>query len=839
MKLATYKKKRNFKKTPEPSGRVSSKQKHLYIIQKHAASHLHYDFRLEMNGVLLSWAIPKGPSLDPGIKRLAVHVEDHPVEYGSFEGIIPQGEYGGGTVMLWDKGKWIPEDDDPEAAYKKGHLRFSLKAKKLNGRWSLIRFKKDDKSWFLIKSKDKYARLESEFDVTEEEPNSVVSGFDLDEITDNYKNIWSKKGLVKAPKKLNTSKKKANKIQIKFDLAKNKFPTIISAQLATLVDKPPKGNDWLHEIKFDGYRILAFKKNQLVTLLSRNNKEWTRHFANIEKELKRYFSVDIVLDGEIVLLDENQHSNFQLLQNALHANEAKPFVYYIFDLLYYDKYNLMAVPLIDRKNILQKLLQNSSESILRYSDHIVGHGEKIFKKVCAMSLEGIVSKKLDSHYHEKRTRDWLKIKCVKRQEFVIGGYSLPGGSRKYFGSLFLGYYDQKGNLIFCGNVGTGFNQASLKLIYQKLQKQISRTNPFTTRPPGVTTAIWVKPILVAEVEFSEWTKEGILRHPSFKGLREDKPAKTIAREMKKEVNKMTKSKKSVLIGDGVELPFRLTNPNKLLYPEDNITKLDIAKYYDEIQEWILPYIVNRPLTLVRCPGGYKECFYQKHVNKSTPDAIHGIKIKEKDSVKNCIYIKDRDGLMALVQMATLEIHPWGCRIEEVEYPDMIIIDLDPAHDVPWRKVVAAAKLIKQQLTKYKLKSFVKTTGGKGLHVVVPIQPEYKWDIVKKFTRLFVEYIVAKHPNEYVSNMSKAKRSGKIYIDYLRNQRGATAVAPYSTRARPEATVSVPLAWRELTDKREDTYYTIDTVLLRLKKLKKDPWADFFTTKQSLRLDEYV
>lgn len=835
MKLAVYKKKRNFKKTPEPAGKVSNKQKHLYIIQKHAASHLHYDFRLELNGVLLSWAVPKGPSLDPTIKRLAIHVEDHPVEYGSFEGIIPEGEYGGGTVMLWDKGKWIPEDDDPEVAYKKGHLRFTLKAEKLNGRWSLIRFKKEDKSWFLVKAKDEYARPESKFDVTEEEPNSVVSGFDLDEIAENYKNIWSKKSLVKAAKKPRASKKKANKVSIK-SLSKSYFPNIVFPELATLVDKPPKGDDWLHEIKFDGYRILAFKNKQSVTLMSRNNKEWTASFTNIEKEIKRYFSVNIVLDGEVVLLDENKHSNFQLLQNAIHADEQKPFIYYIFDLLYYDQYNFMSLPLIERKKILQKIMQNTDASILRYSDHIIGDGEKIFKNACKMSLEGIVSKEINSKYVERRSKAWLKIKCVKRQEFVIGGYTPPSGSRKYFGSLFLGYYDKKRRLIFCGNVGTGFNQASLKLIYQKLQKQISNKNPFTTRPPGVTTAIWVKPKLVAEIEFSEWTEEGSLRHPSFKGLREDKPAKVVTREIKKGVKKMTKSKKPVIDYD-TDLPFALTNPNKILYPEDKITKLDIAKYYDEVQEWILPYIVNRPLTLVRCPDGYKECFYQKHINKSTPAAIYGIKIKEKNSVEDCIYIKDIEGLMALVQMAALEIHPWGSRIEEIEYPDIITIDLDPAPDVAWKQVVATAKLIKKELAKYKLKSFVKTTGGKGLHVVVPIQPEYKWDAVKEFAKTFVEYIVAKHPDEYVSKMSKQLRKGKIFIDYLRNQRGATAVAPYSTRAREEATVSVPLAWRELTNKREDTAYTIETVLVRLRKLKKDPWEDFFKIKQSLRLDE--
>lgn len=843
MKLSLYKKKRDFSKTPEPKGKVSSQYKHLFVIQKHDASHLHYDFRIELNGVLLSWAVPKGPCLDPTVKRLAMHVEDHPVEYGHFEGIIPEGEYGAGVVMLWDKGIWVPLDDNPTEAYRKGHLHFELQAAKLKGRWNLFNLKRpDNKSWFLVKAKDKYAQSLSKYDITIEKPNSVLTHQPLDEIEEHYKKIWTSNGLVKDPKK-----KKKIKIKqritylqnIKINCPKSAMPSEIFPQLATLVDQPPSGTEWLHEIKFDGYRMLAFKTGMSVRLISRNNRDWTNYFPNVVEAIKTLPIKHLILDGEVVLLDKEQRSNFQLLQNAIGAPKKKPFVYFIFDLIYFNQYNLMPLPLLERKNILHQLLGSNNPS-LRYSDHIIGSGDKVFKSACELGLEGIISKFINSHYAEKRTKSWLKIKCVKRQEFVIGGY-LPGKrSRQYFGSLFLGYYDDKGALHFCGNVGTGFNEASLKAVYEALQKNIMTTNPFNIKPPGITKATWVKPILVAEIEFSDWTSEGILRHPSFKGLRFDKNAKSIQREVKtalEKVEKIKSEKKPKLTTQKIQLPFKLTHPNKILYPENKITKLDVALYYDQIQEWILPYLVNRPLTLLRCPESYKECFYQKHISKGMSESLFGIKIREHHKLEECIYIKDRDGLMALVQMGTLEMHPWGSRVDQVEYPDMITIDLDPADDVPWKQVVATAKLIREHLSRFKLKSFVKTTGGKGLHVVIPIEPEYDWELVKKFAHVFVKFLVANYPGEYVSEMTKSKRKGKIYIDYLRNLRGATAVCAYSTRARPGAPIAVPLSWDELTRKREDTFYTMGTITKRLNTLKKDPWKDFFKIKQSLHLDK--
>lgn len=831
MSLERYHKKRDFNKTSEPKGRVHYQQQHRFYIQKHAASHLHYDFRLELDGVLKSWAVPKGPSLDPTVKRLAIHVEDHPIEYGNFEGIIPQGEYGGGTVMLWDKGEWEPLDKNPLQAYKKGHLRFELHAEKLGGRWDLIRFKKEDKSWFLIKYNDDYAR-EDDYDITIKKANSVLSQQSIEDIAENYQAIWTKTGLKKNPNKIKKQK-------IDLDLPPSTMPKTISPQLATLVDKPPSGEDWLHEIKLDGYRILAFKNGKQVRLVSRNNKDWTNQFQTIMKAVEEIPIPKLILDGEIVLFDEQNRSSFQLLQNSLETADDQPFIYYVFDLLYYDKWDVRSLSLLERKALLEPLLTIKTPN-LHFSDYILGQGKNIFAYSCNIGLEGIVSKLATSSYITKRSKSWLKIKCLKRQEFVIGGFTSPKNSRSCFGSLFLGLYDKSGNFIFHGNVGTGFSEASLKEIYEELKKRLITKNPFNSKPPGITTATWVKPELVAEVEFTAWTDDDRLRHPSFKGLRFDKKAKEIQKEVEKPVEKIDKRvKKTVVKRNQNSLNIKLTHPNKILYKEDKISKKDLFDYYQDIADFILPFIEKRPLTLVRCPTDYKDCFYQKKLNETTFKALHPIEIADihQGESENYIYLDNLEGLLTLVQMGVLEIHPWGSRIENLEYPDMIVFDLDPAPEILWKQVVEAAFEVKKHLNEFQLKSFVKTTGGKGLHVVVPIQQEYEWDTVKNFAHVFVQFLEKIKPENYISKMSKAKRTGKIFIDYLRNQRGATAIAAYSTRARIHAPVATPLDWDELTDNIQDTYYTIKTLSKRLRNLQKDPWHNFWKTKQSLRLDQ--
>lgn len=825
MALHQYQQKRNFKKTAEPKGKIAQRDKHLYIIQKHAASHLHYDFRLELDGVLKSWAVPKGPSLDPKVKRLAMQVEDHPIEYGTFEGIIPQGEYGGGTVMLWDKGQWTSLDKHPQAAYEKGHLRFTLKAEKLNGRWDLIRFK-DERHWFLIKYDDEFAQNAENYDIITEQSTSVVSHQSIEQIAKNYQQVWDtqarKKGTIAEPQ-----------IILPKNLAKSPFPDFIKPQLATLVDSPPEGKQWLYEVKFDGYRILAFKQGDVVVLKSRNNKDWTQELHFLAEPIINCAAQNFILDGEVVLLDKNGRSNFQLLQNAIHNQQEAGFIYYLFDILYFDQFDLRSLPLLQRKSILEQLIP-AEQTALYYSDHILEQGNEVFKHACAHSLEGIIAKQTDSPYLSTRSKNWLKIKCMKRQEFVIGGYSDPRGNRACFGALFLGVFNQQGTLDYVGKVGTGFSQSTLKELYAQLIKHPRKTNPFNIQPEDAANAHWVKPVLIAEVEFSEWTREGRLRHPSFKGIRADKRPAQVLREQATPIAQIKAEKK---VKKTVNKQFVISHPNKIVYPEDKITKQDLLLYYESVSDYILPYLINRPLTLLRCPTDYAHCFYQRHYNKTTPKALYAVEIEHKEEIDQYIYLKDKNGLLNLVQMGVLEIHPWGSQIAHLEQPDIIVIDLDPAPDVPWPRVVTAAREIKEHLQQFQLTSFVKSTGGKGLHVVIPIQPEYDWDAVKNFTQVFVEFLEQLKPKEYTSTMSKAKRQGKIFIDYLRNQRTATAISAYSTRARIHAPVSVPLFWDELSERIEDNSFTIKSVKKRLSNLKKDPWADFWLIKQSLHLDK--
>lgn len=841
MGLHDYRHKRDFKKTAEPRGKISPDKDHLFIIQKHAASHLHYDFRLELNGVLLSWALPKGPCLDPSVKRLAMQVEDHPVDYGSFEGIIPKGQYGGGTVLLWDKGVWYPLDENPTKAYKEGHLRFELDAHKLQGRWDLFRFK-EDKHWFLVKKDDEYAKPLSRYNVIEKEPLSVVTEQSIEEIKENYEHVWTKEGEKKARKQIFRQTQGSPQVLLPEDLAKAPFPSKLSPQLATLTDKAPKGDEWLHEIKWDGYRMISFIKGGEISLKSRNHLDWTAELMSLATMLKKLKFKNVVFDGEVVLLDEEGKSNFQLLQNAIMGKHSGDFIYYIFDILYYDQFDLRHLPLSKRKDILRSLLPEKHPNLI-YNDHIIANGQKVFYHSCDLGLEGIISKKMDSVYEAGRSKTWLKVKCLKQQAFVIGAYSDPRGAREHFGSLLLGIYNDEGELDYVGNVGTGFTKSSLKEIYHELQHHKSRQNPFNTIPPRAGNAHWLKPVLVAEIEFTQWTESNHIRHPSFKGLRLDKKAKDIKRE---KITSLKDVKKEIIREKKVEnnskkasksSHFNITHPEKILYPEDSFTKQDLLEYYESVSDYILPFIKNRPLSLVRCPKHYSGCFFQRHYNKMTPKALKSIDIESKGECEPYVYLDDKEGLLSLVQMDVLEIHPWGSTIFKLETPDIIIFDLDPAPNVSWKAIVAGALDIKRELEQLHLQSFIKTTGGKGLHVFVPIEPVYVWDDVKQFTHVFVDYLEQKHPNKYISKMTKAKRVGKIFIDYLRNQRSATAVSAYSTRSRLHAPVSVPIDWSELSTRRTDTAFTIKTLPQRLMSLKQDPWHDFWNIKQSLPLSD--
>ena len=844
--LNEYKKKRRFELTPEPEGKVKrSRTGSLYVIQKHAASRLHYDFRLELGGVLKSWAVPKGPSLDPSDKRLAVEVEDHPISYGSFEGIIPEGNYGAGTVMLWDRGTWEPLKD-PHMGLRAGRLEFRLLGEKLKGEWALVRMARraDEKknNWLLIKVKDDYSRRGGK-SVLDEYPLSSASGRDMKEIA---------AAAGKAVKNDNASgssraKKKQGDSDPGSDLPdpaglpgarKSKLPEEIKPELATLVDSPPSGDDWLHEVKFDGYRLISILSDGKVRILTRGGKDWTDKFGGIARALGALPVKSAVFDGEAVVLDKNGVSDFQALQNALKGPRKNSLHYFVFDLLYCSGYDLTRVPLLDRKTFLEKILGFIEPGVIHYSDHIVGEGSRVFEDACKMSLEGIVSKRAASPYSQRRTRDWLKVKCHKRQEFVIGGYKASTkASRPGFGSLLLGYYDGEGNLVYSGGVGTGFDSRSLKSIRKELDSMPRKDSPFVNPPTGADARglRWVRPELVAEVEFTEWTDDNLLRHPSFKGLREDKPANEIIRERSSGEESMAEDtgKKNDSASDTVA-GVHLTHPDRVLYPDQGLTKAELAQFYADIAGWILPHVVNRPLTIVRCPGGSQnKCFYQKNVGEGLPVAIHGVSIEGKEADKTYISIKDIKGLVSLVQIGVLEIHPWGSRIDKLERPDRMVFDLDPGEGVSYPGVVEAAFKIRDILDGLGLVSFVKTSGGKGLHVVVPLDRRSGWEEMKSFSKAVADGVVKLEPGKYIATASKAKRKGKIFIDYLRNNRDATTVAAYSTRARNGAPVSTPITWDELSPDLTPNKYNVGNLRARLSSLKEDPWKDFFTTRQSI------
>ncbi|MDI6853218.1 MAG: DNA ligase D [Deltaproteobacteria bacterium] len=854
MSLEKYRQKRNFHKTPEPPGEAgSSISGRTYCIQKHAASRLHYDLRLELDGVLKSWAVPKGPCLDPAEKRLAVHVEDHPLDYGSFEGIIPEGEYGGGTVMLWDRGQWEPIGN-PHQGYADGHLKFRLHGEKLRGGWTLVRLKAQeeengDKNWLLIKERDEESRPLAEIDITDAEPLSVASGQNLEEIaaSENLR-VWSNEDEENPAGQDNKAKKTGagHPKPLSLDLAavpKARLapqPEMQYPQLAKLVKTPPQGDNWLHEIKFDGYRLVAVIKDRNIRLFTRHGKDWTAKFESIRAALAALPVKQAILDGEVVVLDEKGISHFQALQNYLEGGAAQ-LIYFVFDLTYCDGYDLTRVPLLTRKELLRQILAASGDRApsIRFGDHLQGKGQAFYESACEHGLEGVVSKRADSPYEPRRTSSWLKIKCLLRQEFVVGGYTDPSGSRPGFGALVLGYYDDQGRLVYCGRVGTGFTQKLLQQILKELKARHQVKTPFDVPPAGreARGVHWIKPELVAEVAFSDWTDEGILRHPSFQGLRWDKNPREVRREEPEPTARVAGEKpgpEPQKKEDRRLAGVKLSNPDRILYPAQGLTKEALADYYEMVADRILPHIVKRPLMVLRCPLGHEEeCFYQKHLNETFPKEVHGVPIEEDGQIQLYIAIKDIKGLFSLVQLGVLEIHPWASPEADIEKPDRVIFDLDPGPKVEWPAVIEAAQILRDRLSRLGLQSFVKTSGGKGLHIFVPIQQRTGWKETKDFARAVAEAMVQQNPKKYIATMSLAKRHGKIFVDYLRTGRGSTCVAPYSTRARPGAPVSTPLTWEELADVAGPAQFTVENLSARLARLRHDPWEEFFKVKQSL------
>ena len=610
-----------------------------------------------------------------------------------------------------------------------------------------------------------------------------------------------------------------------------KLPGFVDPELTTLLDAVPEGQEWLYEIKFDGYRALCRIEGGQARFFTREGNDWTKRFGVLATAAARLPVSAVFLDGEIVVLESDGSSNFQSLQEALGRSETDRLIYYVFDLPFFDGHDLRAVPLEARKQLLAGLLeQQPKTTAVRFSDHVTGNGKEFYRRACAGGLEGIIAKRKNAPYRAGRARDWFKIKCHSSQEFVIGGFTEPSGSRTGLGALLLGVNNDRSVLIYAGKVGTGFNRRSLEDLRARLEKIETPSPPFANPPrlPRREGVHWVQPRYAAEIEFTGWTRDGMLRHPSFKGLREDKSARKISRE-RPEPNSATARQNSLTTIAGVTL----SNPERVLYPEANITKLELARYYEEIADWILPHVALRPLTMVRCPEGYRKCFYQKHIEENLPESFKRINVKERKASGRYVMIDSLPGLISLVQMGVLEIHTWGSRAEHVEMPDQLIFDLDPDSGLAWRRVVEAARLLRRRVAELGLEAFVKTTGGKGLHIVVPVAPEVDWEEAKEFTKNVAESIARNAPDRYLTNMSKTKRAGKIFIDYLRNGRGATAVAAYSTRARAGAPVSVPLRWEELDDDIRGDHFTLRNVRQRLTRLRKDPWANFSNSRRSI------
>lgn len=770
MPLEQYRRKRNFKRTPEPPpGRVRASGKALsYLIQKHDATRLHYDFRLELDGVLLSWAVTKGPSLDPADKRLAVRTEDHPLSYGAFEGTIPQGEYGGGTVMLWDEGTWQPSGD-PRAGLAKGHLTFVLHGQRLKGGWGLIRMRGDGKrdNWLLVKQKDEEARPD--------EPNSEF----LDGLSSSVTTGRSMEQIAGLP------------------------------------------------------RPASSRRTGAAALRTRNGKDWTGRFPSLATALRRLQVRDAVLDMEAVILDAHGRSSFQALQAAL-GGDGNPdeIVAYVFDLLHLDGRDLAALPLAERKARLEPLLRKGGrDRVLLYSAHLDGAGEAMLAKACETGLEGIVSKRADAPYAAGRQTSWLKIKCTLRQEFIILGFSDARTGARALGALYLGYR-RGGNLRYAGKAGTGFSMKSAAALRRRFAP-IAAAKPTLahTQTPGLPekewkSIHWITPTLLCEVAFAEWTHDGHIRHPSFLGLREDKDARDVQQEQPVKDATTPPSGRKNSAAPRLEVGgVAITHPQRVISDDGHVTKGELAAYYAAVAPLILPHVVGRPLSLLRCPAGIDgTCFFQRNPGKGLGPDVQSFPFRHKGKQYEYLYIEDEKGLLELVQMNAVEIHPWGAPVSAIDEPDRMIFDLDPAPDVPFEAVKLAAQDLRQRLQRVGLESALKCTGGKGLHVTVPLAGADKWPAVKSLAAAVARQMVEAAPEAYVATMSKSKRTGRIFIDHFRNDSTATAIAPYAVRARPGAPVALPLAWKELKGLKSAAQFTIQDVLARVGRKHHTPPA---------------
>lgn len=818
--LKTYKSKRNFSITSEPAeGGQAGQDALTFVIQKHWASRLHYDFRLELDGTMKSWAVPKGPSYDPKDKRMAVHVEDHPISYSDFEGTIPEKQYGAGKVIIWDKGTWQPLED-PHDGYNKGNLKFEMHGHKMHGKWALIRMKgKGEKQepWLLIKEKDDLARPASEFSVIDEMPDSV------------------KALSMPGAKKKAAAKPKAAKNAMHPDAVKAALPESLSPELATLVDKPPSTpTDWIFEIKFDGYRLLARVEGKDIKLFTRNGHDWTHKLGTLHKALVKAKLPDGWYDGEIVVHDENGRPNFGLLQLAFDGSNTADIVFFIFDAPYLNGHDIREVPLETRRSLLKAVLDKAGGDAIRFSEEFGTDPEELVAAACKLGLEGVIGKRRESRYVQRRSPDWIKLKCGQRQEFVIGGYTDPQGARTGIGSLLLGTYDDKGVLQYAGNVGTGFNEATLRDLKKKLDALATDESPFPPKAVAGRKHHWVKPKLIAEVSFAEWTKAGSIRHSVFHGLRADKPAKGIGREKAKHVEDIVQTQTEPAAPQG-KLPadMKITNGDRVIDAQSGATKLDLVRYYALVGALMMEHLKGRPVSLVRAPAGVGgELFFQKHADVAK---LPGMKQMDKALDPDhppMLEVGSVQGILSAAQWNVVEIHTQNAVGKAYETPNRMVFDLDPGEGVEWKTMQEAAQLMHAFLDELGLPSFLKTSGGKGLHVVVPIKGGLDWDTVKDFSQAIVRHLATELPDRFAFKSGPKNRVGKIFIDYLRNGQGATTVCAWSARVRPGLGISVPLAWDELAAIKAGDQWNVKNAHTRLDR-GNEPWAGYAKAAKTL------
>ena len=835
--LKTYRAKRRFDATPEPAeGGVANEQERAFVVQKHWASRLHYDFRLELEGTMKSWAVPKGPSFDPADKRMAMPTEDHPIAYNQFEGTIPAGNYGAGKVIIWDKGTWVPLED-PRKGFRDGKLKFELRGHKLHGHWTLVRMKgrgngRED-PWLLIKERDASARPATEYSVVDERPESVSALEDRPGATSSSDAVRA----AAAPPANASSGPPEGARQAP-------LPDTLQPELAVLVDAPPtEPGEWVFEIKFDGYRMLARVEAGAIRFVTRNGNDWTSRLASLAKAMQSMDLPDGWYDGEIIMPGADTPADFQALQNAFDSARTDRIVYYLFDLPYCAGYDLRDVPLVQRREVLQRIVERKPHANVRFSEVFDAPAQDILNSACRLGLEGVIAKRRDSAYVCRRSSDWIKLKCAHRQEFVIGGWTDPKGSRTGIGSLLLGIHGDDGKLRYAGNVGTGFNEKTLLDLRKRLDAVAAARSPFDSGT-GVPRANWVRPELVCEVSYGEMTREGKVRHSVFHGLRSDKPAKSISleptvhepppdkaakagkprRTPKAGATPKTPSSKAA----GIALPstLRVSHPERVIDAQSGLTKIDLVRYYALVAPLMMEHLRRRPIAMVRAPDGIEgQLFFQKHLDRYKMAGVAQLDPAIFPGHPAMLEIESPEGLLSAAQMNVIEFHTWNAVAQTADKPDRMTFDLDPGEGVEWPQVKEAAALVRTFLTELGLPAWLKTSGGKGLHVVVPLKPQLGWDPVKDFSQAIVQHLARTIPQRFVSKSGPKNRVGRIFIDYLRNGFGATTICAWSARSRPGLGISVPVTWEELPGLKGGAHWTVATVHQRLDQ-GNAPWNGY-------------